>query len=125
MKLPEAAYYILKVFAAIDGEIEPQETNQIYTFLANHFYNGSLEQDEVEYLENQGDVSGYEAIVRIQQASTCFVLEPLEIRQKLLDFVYELICADNKIVPEERSLFTDLAEYLFVDADQYNLSICF
>lgn len=123
MDLPEAATYILKVFAAIDGEIPPEEDALIEEFINANFSLGTIDYAEWDYLEHLGNFYDFETAQEILLKSAGYFIEARDNQKKaLMDLVYKLITADHVIKVSERMLFSKLAEYLDMELEGYDLS---
>lgn len=123
MDLPEAATYILKVFAAIDGEIHPEEDALIENFINTNFSLGTIDYMEWDYLEHLGNFYEFETAQEILLKAAGYFIDATELQKEgLMELVYRLITADKVIKTSERMLFEKLAEYLDMDIEAYKLS---
>jgi len=107
MNAAQAAYNLLLMLSAVDGQIDESERDVIRQYVKSRF------DKEVEFSAEESELetaTPEELMQRFQQSAKAYLLETdLPQREALLFTGFELVMTDGKLTEEERALFRSLA----------------
>jgi len=112
----KASFYILNVFATIDGNVDPSEITIIFDFLADNFEGEFNLEKEVVFL----DSLNYDQRISLFFEAAEFLRRTVSLQSKinLLEYILDLIIVDNKIEPQELQLLKELGKIWGIDSER-------
>ncbi len=112
----KAGFYILNVFACVDGRVDSSEITIVFDFLADNFEGEFNLEEEVRYL----DSLDYDTRIKIFYEAAEYLRHTISLQSKvnLLEYVLDLIIVDNRIEPQELQLLRELGRVWGIDTEQ-------
>ncbi len=112
----KASFYILNIFAIADGQSDPSEITVIFDFLAENFEGEFNLEEEVIFL----DSLSLEEKMQVFNEAAIYLKNNVSLRSKinLVEYILDLIVADNRLEKQEIQLLDYLGQIWGIDTEQ-------
>jgi uncharacterized tellurite resistance protein B-like protein len=111
----KAGFYILNIFACIDGRVDPSEITIIFDFLADNFEGEFNLEHEVAML----DTLDYNQRLQLFYQAAEYLRQTISLQSKinLLEYILDLIIIDKRIEQQELDLLRELGKIWGIDSE--------